>query len=180
MNIPSQSNINKVIKAPPATLPQYKPQLLQPYPVPHRCQCLQPTFQCSIKRHLCAAYKLKYIFVALPAERRNPRGQIAQSVEQGIENPCVGGSIPPLATNVFCAQRKITPESVLCTAQNHKSHPPPAPTHQKQAPDSGSTPLTGAVYLGLPMSQTRAHEIYLICLYWLPARTLQCLPNTLF
>jgi|JI10StandDraft_1071094.scaffolds.fasta_scaffold1245885_1 hypothetical protein len=24
--------------------------------------------------------------------------QIAQSVEQGIENPCVGGSIPPLGT----------------------------------------------------------------------------------
>ncbi|CEG57534.1 protein of unknown function [Legionella fallonii LLAP-10] len=28
----------------------------------------------------------------------NPRGQIAQSVEQRIENPRVGGSIPPLAT----------------------------------------------------------------------------------
>ena len=26
-------------------------------------------------------------------------GQIAQSVEQWIENPRVGGSIPPLATN---------------------------------------------------------------------------------
>jgi len=26
-------------------------------------------------------------------------GQVAQSVEQRIENPCVGGSIPPLATN---------------------------------------------------------------------------------
>ncbi len=25
-------------------------------------------------------------------------GQVAQSVEQRIENPCVGGSIPPLAT----------------------------------------------------------------------------------
>ncbi len=25
-------------------------------------------------------------------------GQVAQSVEQGTENPCVGGSIPPLAT----------------------------------------------------------------------------------
>jgi hypothetical protein len=24
--------------------------------------------------------------------------QIAQSVEQGTENPCVGGSIPPLGT----------------------------------------------------------------------------------
>ena len=28
-------------------------------------------------------------------------GQIAQSVEQRIENPCVGGSIPPLATICF-------------------------------------------------------------------------------
>lgn len=26
-------------------------------------------------------------------------GQVAQLVEQRIENPCVGGSIPPLATN---------------------------------------------------------------------------------
>ncbi len=26
-------------------------------------------------------------------------GQVAQSVEQRTENPCVGGSIPPLATN---------------------------------------------------------------------------------
>jgi hypothetical protein len=26
------------------------------------------------------------------------RGQVAQSVEQRTENPCVGGSIPPLAT----------------------------------------------------------------------------------
>ena len=34
-------------------------------------------------------------------------GQVAQSVEQGIENPCVGGSIPSLATrrcsrSAFC------------------------------------------------------------------------------
>ena len=26
-------------------------------------------------------------------------GSVAQSVEQRTENPCVGGSIPPLATN---------------------------------------------------------------------------------
>jgi hypothetical protein len=31
------------------------------------------------------------------------RGQVAQSVEQRTENPCVGGSIPPLAT-IFKAQ----------------------------------------------------------------------------
>jgi hypothetical protein len=27
-------------------------------------------------------------------------GLVAQSVEQRIENPCVGGSIPPRATNI--------------------------------------------------------------------------------
>src|SRR2546423_212456 len=30
-----------------------------------------------------------------------PDGQVAQLVEQRTENPCVGGSIPPLATNHF-------------------------------------------------------------------------------
>ena len=30
-------------------------------------------------------------------------GSVAQSVEQRIENPCVGGSIPPRATNKFAA-----------------------------------------------------------------------------
>ena len=33
-----------------------------------------------------------------------PYGQVAQSVEQWIENPRVGGSIPSLATNfLFCS-----------------------------------------------------------------------------
>ena len=36
-----------------------------------------------------------------------PPGQIAQSVEQRTENPCVGGSIPPLATSKFNVQLKI-------------------------------------------------------------------------
>jgi hypothetical protein len=30
-----------------------------------------------------------------------PDAQVAQSVEQGIENPCVGGSIPSLGTIIF-------------------------------------------------------------------------------
>ena len=30
---------------------------------------------------------------------KQPFGQVAQSVEQWTENPRVGGSIPPLATN---------------------------------------------------------------------------------
>src|SRR5215203_4881894 len=34
------------------------------------------------------------------------KGQVAQLVEQRTENPCVGGSIPPLATTVqSCARR---------------------------------------------------------------------------
>ena len=35
------------------------------------------------------------------ARQKFMKGQVAQSVEQRIENPCVGGSIPPLATNSF-------------------------------------------------------------------------------
>ena len=33
-----------------------------------------------------------------PARYNSPLGQVAQLVEQRIENPRVGGSIPPLAT----------------------------------------------------------------------------------
>ena len=33
--------------------------------------------------------------------RKKGAGLVAQSVEQGIENPCVGGSIPPRATFLF-------------------------------------------------------------------------------
>ena len=29
--------------------------------------------------------------------------QVAQLVERGTENPCVGGSIPPLGTTFFCS-----------------------------------------------------------------------------
>ena len=39
-----------------------------------------------------------------PAPATIQKGQIAQSVEQRTENPCVGSSILPLATNNFyCA-----------------------------------------------------------------------------
>ncbi len=31
-------------------------------------------------------------------------GQVAQSVEQRTENPCVGGSIPPLATKILSSR----------------------------------------------------------------------------
>ena len=33
-------------------------------------------------------------------------GQVAQLVEQRTENPCVGGSIPPLATIIFRTFRR--------------------------------------------------------------------------
>ena len=36
-----------------------------------------------------------------PIMRRSNYGQVAQSVEQGTENPCVGGSIPPLGTIII-------------------------------------------------------------------------------
>ena len=32
---------------------------------------------------------------------------VAQSVEQGTENPCVGGSIPPRGTTIFCWRSSI-------------------------------------------------------------------------
>ena len=35
------------------------------------------------------------------------QGQVAQSVEQRTENPCVGGSIPPLATNQYQFMKEI-------------------------------------------------------------------------
>ncbi|MEO0315325.1 MAG: hypothetical protein RI928_1781 [Pseudomonadota bacterium] len=47
--------------------------------------------------HYIAAKGLRFsgeeCFAILP-----PLGLVAQSVEQRIENPCVGGSIPPRAT----------------------------------------------------------------------------------
>jgi hypothetical protein len=33
--------------------------------------------------------------------RARKKGQVAQLVEQRTENPCVGGSIPPLATIII-------------------------------------------------------------------------------
>ena len=39
---------------------------------------------------------------------KHPPGQVAQLVEQGTENPRVGGSIPSLATIVFNELRALT------------------------------------------------------------------------
>src|SRR5207249_2928403 len=41
--------------------------------------------------------------------RRAGHGQVAQLVEQRTENPCVGGSIPPLATNSVNVLAKLWP-----------------------------------------------------------------------
>ena len=41
--------------------------------------------------------------------RHNKDAQIAQSVEQGTENPRVGGSIPPLSTRQFNFRRAMSP-----------------------------------------------------------------------
>ena len=38
------------------------------------------------------------IVPCMPSDILLPLGPVAQSVEQRIENPCVGGSIPPQAT----------------------------------------------------------------------------------
>jgi hypothetical protein len=37
----------------------------------------------------------------LTLSKTKRKGPVAQSVEQRIENPCVGGSIPPQATRIF-------------------------------------------------------------------------------
>ena len=58
---------------------------------------------------------------SISAPRRG--AQVAQSVEQRTENPCVGGSIPPLGTSVFAVEIKgleprprLIGEFVLCQA----------------------------------------------------------------
>ncbi len=42
--------------------------------------------------------------------RRPPQGQVAQLVEQRIENPRVDGSIPPLATSIHAGSRALLVE----------------------------------------------------------------------
>jgi hypothetical protein len=41
----------------------------------------------------------------LNCKKYSENGPVAQSVEQRIENPCVGGSIPPWATSFQSANR---------------------------------------------------------------------------
>src|SRR4029453_17062550 len=41
-----------------------------------------------------------------------PKGQVAQLVEQRTENPCVGGSIPSLAINLFNKLRSQPPRKL--------------------------------------------------------------------
>ena len=51
---------------------------------------------------------------------------------------------PALATNVFCAKRKITADSVFANGENHERHPPTVIQHAStNSPDSiGSLPRT--------------------------------------
>ena len=49
------------------------------------------------------------------ARQKFMKGQVAQSVEQRIENPCVGGSIPPLATTTEGKHAKTLPLIYLKT-----------------------------------------------------------------
>ena len=48
-----------------------------------------------------------------------PYGQVAQSVEQWIENPRVGGSIPSLATNfpLLFATSSAPPQAFSCVPE---------------------------------------------------------------
>ena len=52
------------------------------------------------------------------------KAQIAQSVEQGIENPRVGGSIPPLGTTSYLISSKAIKQLY------------PIPQHILQVPDN--------------------------------------------
>ena len=45
-------------------------------------------------KHVKSKYKKQKIF----SKNYNLYASVAQSVEQGTENPCVGGSIPPRGT----------------------------------------------------------------------------------
>ena len=48
-------------------------------------------------------FKLRMLWVRIP--RVLPHAWVAQSVERGTENPCVGGSIPPLST--ICSSSSV-------------------------------------------------------------------------
>src|SRR5262245_14097017 len=59
-------------------------------------------------------------------------GQVAQSVEQRIENPCVGGSIPPLATIPTLVRKFPTAHGArvicICSHAFDLTRPAPPPT----------------------------------------------------
>ena len=87
-------------------------------PVVRRWSCLPPwTAVCPLRHRQSvpfsfAAQLFSFIIRTLAkrggALRRVPYGQVAQSVEQRTENPCVGGSIPPLATR-FSTPIRVPP-----------------------------------------------------------------------
>ena len=54
---------------------------------------------------------------------------VAQSVEQGTENPCVGGSIPPRGTNFIAGVAQLA-EQLICNQQVAGSIPVTSSTHK--------------------------------------------------
>ena len=52
---------------------------------------------------------------------KNLHASVAQSVEQGTENPCVGGSIPPRGTKLFLYKHSAgvaqLAEQLICNQQ---------------------------------------------------------------
>ncbi len=68
---------------------------------------LTPSEACVTRRPLRARNPLVVPSESLESEK----GRVAQLVERGIENPCVGGSNPPLATTfvsfVFAVQKAM-------------------------------------------------------------------------
>ena len=65
-------------------------------------------------------------------------GQVAQSVEQRTENPCVGGSIPPLATTI---SRQISLPCRHCVGFLGQYLAPDSPSWLPQALTGATSPL---------------------------------------
>ena len=56
------------------------------------------------------------MLVILQALIKKMNASVAQSVEQGTENPCVGGSIPPRGTNFIAGVAQLA-EQLICNQQ---------------------------------------------------------------
>ncbi len=54
-----------------------------------------------VRKHLLQLVNVSTVVLCMQGCDNFAKGQVAQLVEQRTENPCVGGSIPSLATNKF-------------------------------------------------------------------------------